>query len=77
MKEAKSVSGELGVPLTTVVNAMIRQFVRERKLVLSTNYTPKASKITEWEKESEDMDKHPKKYKEFSNINSLIKHLGI
>jgi addiction module RelB/DinJ family antitoxin len=32
--EAKRVADELGVPLTTAMNAMLRQFVRDRRLVL-------------------------------------------
>ncbi len=32
--EAKKVAASLGVPLTTAVNAMLRQFVRDRALVL-------------------------------------------
>lgn len=31
---AKKTAGELGVPLTTVMNAMLMQFVRDRRLVL-------------------------------------------
>lgn len=77
MREAKSVSGELGVPLTTVVNAMLKQFIRERKLVLSADYIPKPNKIAEWEKESALMDKNPKKYRRFYDAASLIKYLEI
>ena len=32
--EAKKTAKDLGVPLTTVINAMARQFVRDRRLVL-------------------------------------------
>ena len=32
--DAKKTAAEIGVPLTTVVNAMLRQFVRDRVLVL-------------------------------------------
>ncbi len=32
--EAKRVASSLGVPLTTAVNAMLRQFVRDRQLIL-------------------------------------------
>ncbi|MDP2630999.1 MAG: hypothetical protein Q8P56_06380 [Candidatus Uhrbacteria bacterium] len=45
--EAKKTAGEIGVPLTTVVNAMLRQFVLERRLVLEAecpfpSHTPNA-----------------------------------
>ncbi len=43
--EAKKVADALGVPLTTAINAMLRQFVRDRRLVLVeecsyTSHTP-------------------------------------
>ena len=44
--EAKKVAKELGVPLTVAVNAMLRQFVRDRRLVLEgkcvLGHTPNA-----------------------------------
>lgn len=44
---AKKTAGEIGVPLTTVVNAMLRQFVLDRRLVLEAecpfpSHTPNA-----------------------------------
>lgn len=39
--EAKKVSGELGVPLSTVINAFLKQFVRDKEITLSANqYRP-------------------------------------
>lgn len=39
--EAKKVSEELGVPLSTVINAFLKQFVREKEITLSVNqYRP-------------------------------------
>ena len=39
--EAKHVAKELGVPLGTVVNAFLKQFVREKEITLSVNpYQP-------------------------------------
>lgn len=39
--EAKKVATELGVPLSTVVNAFLKQFVREKEITLSVNqYRP-------------------------------------
>ena len=45
--EAKKVAKDLGVPLTTAVNAMLKQFVRDRRLVLEEecpypSHTPNA-----------------------------------
>lgn len=35
--EAKKVSEELGVPLSTVINAFLKQFVRDKEITLSAN----------------------------------------
>ncbi len=38
---AKKVSEELGVPLSTVINAFLKQFVRDKEITLSANqYRP-------------------------------------
>lgn len=36
-KEAQKVAGEIGVPLSTVINAFLKQFIREKEVVLSAN----------------------------------------
>ena len=39
--DAQKVAEELGVPLTTVINSFLKQFVREREITLSIDtYTP-------------------------------------
>jgi addiction module RelB/DinJ family antitoxin len=39
--EAKKVSEELGIPLSTVINAFLKQFVRDKEITLSANqYRP-------------------------------------
>jgi len=48
--EAKKVSEELGVPLSTVINAFLKQFVRDREITLSANsyrVTPYLERILE------------------------------
>ena len=65
-REAKKTAAELGVPLTTIMNSMLRQFVREQGVVLTTYPTPKASKLREWAKMSEAMDRHPEKYPSYT-----------
>lgn len=45
--DAKKVADSLGVPLTTAINAMLKQFVRDRRLVLEEecpfpSHTPNA-----------------------------------
>lgn len=39
--DAQKVAGELGVPLSTVMNAFLKQFVRDKEITLSANqYRP-------------------------------------
>lgn len=38
-KEAQRVAEDLGVPLSTVVNAFLKQFIRERKVTFSAEPT--------------------------------------
>ena len=73
--DAKKTDEELGVPLTTIVNSMLKQFVREQAVVLTTYPTPKASKLREWAKISDDMDKHPEKYKVYNSVEEYLAHL--
>ena len=73
--EAKKTALELGVPLTTIMNAMLKQFVREQAVVLTTYPTPKASKLREWGKMSEDMDRHPEKYKVYNGVEEYLAHM--
>jgi len=39
-REAQSVSRELGLPLSAIVNAYLRDFVREKKVVFSSHPVP-------------------------------------
>ena len=39
-EEARQVTKELGIPLSTAINAFLRQLVRDRKLTLSTSSEP-------------------------------------
>ena len=36
-QEAVKIAGEIGVPLSTVVNAFLKEFVRERKVTFSSD----------------------------------------
>ncbi len=43
MKEAaQNVAEEIGVPLSTVVNAFLKQFVRDKEVSFSASYKPSA-----------------------------------
>ncbi len=55
--DAKRVAGELGIPLTTIVNAYLKQFVREKSFASSVYPTPRPEKIAEWDKAIADADR--------------------
>ena len=54
--EAKKTAAELGVPLTTIMNAMLKQFVREKEISLSVHPMPKPEKIELWDRVSDEAD---------------------
>lgn len=41
--EAQKTASELGMPLGTVINAFLRQFVRDREITVSVAHKPSAS----------------------------------
>ncbi|MDO8566687.1 MAG: hypothetical protein Q7R58_00855 [bacterium] len=72
---AKRTAMKLGIPLTTVMNAQLAQFVSEGRFEVSL--APRPEKVREWERMSEEMDRHPEKFKAFSNVEDLLKDLGL
>ena len=72
--EAKKVSEELGVPLSTVINAFLKQFVRNKEITLSANPlrpTPYLEQILE-EAQTEYNSGHAKT---FPSGDEMMKHL--
>lgn len=74
---AKQTAEELGVPLTTVVNAYLAQFVRDKKFSLSVEPALSQKKLKELLKISDDMDKSKNIGFKTDNIEELFKHLGM
>lgn len=74
--EAKATAEELGVPLTTVLTAFMRQFVREKKLSVSVSPAPTKEKIALWERVSAEADKE-RGVKAFSEVEDLLKDLRL
>ena len=73
--EARALASEFGVPLTTVINSYLRQFVRERKLVLELEPRVKNDLMENWHNISAEENKKPSKG--FTNAPDLIKYLNI
>jgi antitoxin component of RelBE/YafQ-DinJ toxin-antitoxin module len=74
--DAKKAADELGIPLTTVVNGMLRKFSRDKEITFSVYPTPKPEKLAEWEKTSADMDAHPEKYKVYESVEEFLAHMN-
>ena len=73
--DAKKVAGELGIPLTTVVNAYLKQFVREKTFSLSVYPVPRPEKVAEWKKTRDEMDRGIGVSGPFSTTEELIRHM--
>lgn len=75
--DAQKVAGELGVPLSTVMNAFLKQFVRDKELTLSANEyrpTPYLEKIlieAQAEYEAGDVKKFDNAKDFLAELNSL------
>lgn len=71
---AKKTARKLGIPLTTVFNSMLGQFVRDQVITLAAE-RPLQSKIDEWNRESDEMDAHPEQNMSFDTVEALFAHL--
>ncbi len=75
--EASRIAKELGIPLTTVINAYLGQFVRERKISLSLDSQISHKKLLELLAISTDMDKGKNIGIKARTKEELFKHLGV
>jgi antitoxin component of RelBE/YafQ-DinJ toxin-antitoxin module len=69
---AKRTAHKLGIPLTTVINAQLAQFVSDGRFEVSL--TPRPEKLREWNRMSDEMDQHPERFKTTS-IEDFIREL--
>lgn len=72
---AKRTATKLGIPLTTIINAQLAQFVSEGRFAVSL--TPRPEKVREWERTSREYKEHPERFELFTDVDSLIKSLGL
>jgi antitoxin component of RelBE/YafQ-DinJ toxin-antitoxin module len=70
--KAKKTAAALGIPMTTVVNSMLANFVREQSITLAVHPVPRPEKIAEWNKMGDDMDTRPEKYPVYKNVDELF-----
>jgi len=76
---AKKTAGELGIPLTTVMNSLLGQFVRERRFEVSLEPRLLPHVARRLEKISREMDEEVKNgtAQIFTDADSLLKHLKL
>lgn len=74
-EEAKKIAKELGVPLSTVVNAYLKEFVREKsiRLILEPQLRPEVEKILA--RASQDYKNKKNVSKDFSVPSEALKYL--
>lgn len=75
--EAKKLADKLGITLTAIVNASLRQFVQERKFTVSEYEMPTKEKIAFLESISKEMDKGKNISGAFTDMDDLFNHLKI
>ncbi len=75
--EASRLAKELGIPLTTVINAYLGQFVREQKISLSLEPALSQKKMRELLTIADDMDRGKNIGIRTNNQEELFKHLGM
>jgi addiction module RelB/DinJ family antitoxin len=75
--EAGRVAKELGIPLSTVLNAYLRQFVRERQFSISIEQTLSTKKLKELLALSDGIDNPKNIGIRTDNLDVLFKHLGV
>jgi antitoxin component of RelBE/YafQ-DinJ toxin-antitoxin module len=71
--DAKRVATKLGIPLTTVVNAKLREFVRDGHF--EVGLTPRPEKVREWDEASRELREHPEQFKHFGSFEELATDL--
>ncbi|HEX2792435.1 MAG TPA: hypothetical protein VHO23_01845 [Candidatus Paceibacterota bacterium] len=58
--DAKRMAKRLGIPLTTIVNAKLQEFVRDGHFEVSL--TPRPKKVAEWDEMSREFREHPERF---------------
>ena len=74
-QKAQQIARDLGLPLSTVINAYLKEFVREREVrfSLEPQLRPEVGKLLE--KASEDFKKHRSVSPAFAGAKEAIKYL--
>lgn len=76
-KEASEIASQIGVPLSTLISAFLRNFIQEKKITLSVEPEVSKAKIRKWEKMAAYYRKNPEKGKQFNSMDELFKYLKL
>ncbi len=74
-KSAQETAKELGIPLTTAINSFLKQFVRDKEIIISASFKP-SKYLLEIIDETEKDKKEGKISGPFNNTDDLMKHLN-
>ena len=74
-EKAKQIAAQMGVPLSTVVNAHLREFIRTREFSVSLDPVLKPEIEKELLKRSREYHKNPKSVYSFNSAAEAIKFL--
>ena len=75
IKEAKALASEMGLNITNVINAFLRQFIRNRELTLIADETISKEKMEYLERLSKEADEDKDGSRVFHDVDSLVEHL--
>jgi addiction module RelB/DinJ family antitoxin len=70
--EAKSIAQDIGLPLGTIMNHYLREFVREKRVVFSQAHTPNVATAKRWDKIMKDIKNGKNLSPRFSSAKEAI-----
>ena len=73
--DAKRIANELGIPLTTIVNSMLRKFAHDKEVTFSIYPTLRPEKAAELDRISDEMDQDIGVSGPFNSAKELFKHM--
>lgn len=74
-EEASKIASEIGIPLSTLINSFLKNFIREKKVTFSAEPEISKKKLKEWARISKEYKKHPERFKTAHSAEELIKGL--
>ena len=75
-KEATNILNKLGISMSTLINATLKQVVINNGIPFDLSLEKKPSRdLLKALKEAEDIKAHPEKYKSYDNVDELFKDI--